>query len=59
MAVAACGWVISLFAGAETAEHSSGVFVWVIVYVDGREVVASMKDKKRKEKKFSKRIRES
>lgn len=47
MAVAASGWVIGLFAGAETAEHSSGVFVWVFVYVNGREVVASVKEKEK------------
>lgn len=31
VAVVACGWVVGLFAGAETTEHSGGVFVWVLV----------------------------
>lgn len=41
MAGGARGWVVGLFAGAEAAEHSGGVFVWVLVQVGGGEVVAS------------------
>ena len=31
VAVAACRWVVGLFAGAEATEHTGGVFVWVLV----------------------------